>query len=201
MANKTFNWIANDQSVIPLVAVDISGNGTAYALGTVPVDSAGATALVAEDAAHVSGQRGSLVMGVRKDTVVSLEDADGDNAVFVFGSDGRLYVRTANIDHTNNVAKSQPKSALGSGGLLTASGIAHTGAGTMLGGFFYATTDAVWDLYDNTAASGTKFATFSILAKTTLPIPPSGLAFGTGVYANLVSGTGGGVVYVGPAVQ
>lgn len=40
MANKTFNWIANDQTVIPLLAVDLGG-GTSYALATRQVDSAG----------------------------------------------------------------------------------------------------------------------------------------------------------------
>lgn len=45
----------------------------------------------AEDAAHASGNTGTLALGVRKDTASSLAGTDGDNTSFIFDSTGRLW--------------------------------------------------------------------------------------------------------------
>lgn len=49
----------------------------------------------AEDSAHVSGDRGILIFGVRNDTPGTLVDTDGDYAPFQFNLAGELRVTTA----------------------------------------------------------------------------------------------------------
>jgi hypothetical protein len=46
----------------------------------------------AEDAAHVSGDRGTVALGVRKDTATSLAGTDGDYTSAIFDANGRLHV-------------------------------------------------------------------------------------------------------------
>ncbi len=78
------------------------GNGLTYtgrewddgsALSGMPVlgDGAGAELAKAEDAAHVSGDKGIMALGVRKDTAVAL-GADGDYQPPIFDSTGKLWV-------------------------------------------------------------------------------------------------------------
>lgn len=49
----------------------------------------------AEDAAHVSGDIGSYILGVRQDTLASSTSADGDYASFKMSAAGALYVNLA----------------------------------------------------------------------------------------------------------
>jgi len=49
----------------------------------------------AEDAAHVSGDIGSYMLGVRQDTLASSTSADGDYASFKMSAAGALYVNLA----------------------------------------------------------------------------------------------------------
>lgn len=52
-----------------------------------------------EDSAHVSGDAGLFMMGVRNDAGTSLVDADGDYMPFSFDADGKLWVNaTVSID-------------------------------------------------------------------------------------------------------
>lgn len=46
----------------------------------------------AEDSVHVSGDSGTLALGVRKDTAASLAGADGDYTAPIFDASGRLWI-------------------------------------------------------------------------------------------------------------
>ncbi len=50
----------------------------------------------AEDAAHVSGDTGTMALGVRKDTAVALGGTDGDYQPMIFDSTGKLHVNVGN---------------------------------------------------------------------------------------------------------
>lgn len=114
---------------------------------------------------------------------------------------GRVHARLPGSDTTNGLQKVAPASALGSGGLLTASGVGHNAPCALNGVLVTSATAAVWDVYDNaSAASGTKVATLRVLAGDSKVLSIPGLAMGSGVYLNLVSGTGEAAAYVGPAL-
>lgn len=49
----------------------------------------------AEDTAHVSGDRGVMLLGVRKDTATSLCSADGKYCMPIFDANGKLWVNAA----------------------------------------------------------------------------------------------------------
>src|SRR4051812_43330151 len=70
---------------------DETGSGP-YSFGQVLADGTGSGALAkAEDAAHVSGDLGIQMLGVRKDTAVAL-GADGDYQPPLFDANGKLWV-------------------------------------------------------------------------------------------------------------
>lgn len=56
------------------------------------VDTAGAAVVKAEDAAHVSGDKGIMLLAVRKDTAAALAGADGDYIPLIVDSSGRLHI-------------------------------------------------------------------------------------------------------------
>lgn len=79
-------------------AVTISGTptvglagGTTVAVSSMPADTTG---MYLEDSAHVSGDRGALMLGIRRDTDSPSVDADGDYAPFLFDEEGRGKVST-----------------------------------------------------------------------------------------------------------
>jgi hypothetical protein len=75
---------------------DESGSG-AGPFSAMPVLSNGAGGQLskAEDAAHVSGDHGFMMLGVRKDTAAALAGADGDYQPPIFDATGKLYVNAA----------------------------------------------------------------------------------------------------------
>lgn len=58
--------------------------------------------VLAEDAPHVSGDPGVLVLGVRKDTAGTLASLDGDNTPFQFDNTGSARVTVTNTANVNN---------------------------------------------------------------------------------------------------
>jgi hypothetical protein len=58
----------------------------------VPVDDAGVLIAKAEDAAHSSGDKGYMLLAVRKDTAAALAGADGDYIPLIVDANGRLHV-------------------------------------------------------------------------------------------------------------
>lgn len=120
--------IANDSTGV--VSIDDNGgsitiDGTVAVSGTVTVGShavtnagtfatqesgAALTALqliddlvLTEDAPHVSGDPGVMLLGVRKDTAGTLASLDGDYTPIQFDSTGNVRVNVANIPIVNNV--------------------------------------------------------------------------------------------------
>jgi hypothetical protein len=102
------------------VKVTVSANaGTitvqAQASSAVPglASSSGGGTQYAEDAAHGSGDTGTLALGVRKDTAASLAGADGDYTAPIFDALNRLWTRPAwltpngdtLIDDTNDAVR------------------------------------------------------------------------------------------------
>jgi hypothetical protein len=71
-------------------AVTISGTPT-VSVSSMPADTTGT---YLEDSAHVSGDRGALMLGIRRDTDSPSVDADGDYAPFLFDEEGRGKVST-----------------------------------------------------------------------------------------------------------
>jgi len=86
------------------IAADEITDGT---LGTVKVqyvkimdgvlESSVKLKIVAEDAAHSSGDGGIMFLAVRKDTATALAGADGDYIPLIAGSDGSLWVRSTDL--------------------------------------------------------------------------------------------------------
>lgn len=60
-------------------------------------DSAVHLTVVAEDAAHASGDTGIVLMAVRQDTAASLAGADGDYIPLIVDSTGRLHISNADL--------------------------------------------------------------------------------------------------------
>ena len=110
----TLDKLAGDASSISItdstgansLAVDASGHlsindgGNSISIddggGSITVDGSvtisGLAAEKAEDSAHVSGDTGHFILGVRQDTKASLAGTDGDYTSFIFDADGDLYV-------------------------------------------------------------------------------------------------------------
>lgn len=64
----------------------------AHASKHVPVDDAGVLIAKAEDAAHSSGDKGYMLLAVRKDTAAALAGADGDYIPLIVDANGRLHI-------------------------------------------------------------------------------------------------------------
>lgn len=72
-------------------SINISdGGGSITVDGSVTIS--GLAAEKAEDSAHVSGDTGHFILGVRQDSKASLAGTDGDYTSFIFDADGDLYV-------------------------------------------------------------------------------------------------------------
>lgn len=56
------------------------------------VDTAGTEVVKAEDAAHVSGDKGYMLLAVRQDAAVALAGADGDYIPLIVDAQGRLHI-------------------------------------------------------------------------------------------------------------
>ncbi len=195
-----------DQSVVDLLVKDVGGSQHVHGVMLVGADGlagtlpgTGATSLgKAEDSVHTSGDVGVMALAVRKDAAASTAGTDGDYQPLITDALGRTWTRQVGADVTNNLQKVTLKSALGSGGELSASGVAHAGAGALLGVYVTAATAAVWKLWDSGSATGTVIGTFRVLAGDSKQFAIPGRALAIGVYAQLVSGTGECSVDVGP---
>lgn len=105
--------VSADGDYAPL-SVDASGNLRTTASVTINAEKA-------EDAAHVSGDTGSFILGVRQDTLASSTSADGDYAALKVDSVGSLY--TTLNGETVNISDN--------GGSITVDGtVAATQSGT-----------------------------------------------------------------------
>ncbi len=111
------------------------------------------------------------------------------------------FVVTPGGDTVNAVQKSQPKSAVGSGGRITANGILHTGTCTLLGINVQCTTAGTIDIAAGVAGGGTSLFTLTGVANQSYFVPLPGVAFAAGIYATLTTFTGSITAFVGPAVQ
>ena len=70
----------------------------------VPVSSGGAATYHAEDAAHSSGDTGSMSLAVRNDALAALAGSDGDYAPLQVNATGALYVDSSSTDATHDSA-------------------------------------------------------------------------------------------------
>lgn len=143
-----------------------------------------------DSAAHATGDVGVMGLYVRKDTQADLAGADGDYAPGQLDSSGNIRTTNAAVDTTNGVMKTAERVTAGTlisgadGGTLAGVGVLkrlmlYNGSGS-------ATTAEV---YDNTAASGTKLTT-------TIPLPTLGLVvlelnvpYALGVYIDFATAT------------
>lgn len=65
--------------------------------GTLTVTGGGGGTQFAEDAAHTSGDLGTMALGVRKDTAAALATTDGDYMPMIFDASGRLHVNPSGV--------------------------------------------------------------------------------------------------------
>jgi hypothetical protein len=90
MADTTIYLPTRPGSDADVVAFKLHDNGDGtYSLTT---SGGGGGTQYAEDAAHVSGDTGTLALVVRKDTAAALAGTDGDYAAFEVDANGRLHV-------------------------------------------------------------------------------------------------------------
>jgi hypothetical protein len=94
MASTTFqvlDALKNAQTV--LAGSNAFGHLSA---GATLYDEDGVLVAKAEDAAHTSGDKGFLALGVRRDTASTLASANGDYTLPIYDSSGRLWVNVNN---------------------------------------------------------------------------------------------------------
>ena len=89
MAN---NFTFKDASGTPKTHASTDLGADVHVSHNVMVDTAGAAVVKAEDAAHVSGDKGIMLLAVRKDTAAALAGADGDYIPLIVDSSGRLHI-------------------------------------------------------------------------------------------------------------
>lgn len=113
-AGSTGGTTTKATAAAPALAEGSTTNQLSVTLdGSLRVSGAGGGQQYAEDAAHASGDLGTMALSVRKDTAAALAGADGDYQPLVTDASGRL--------HVNDVA------------VLTAMGVVGApGAGTLL---------------------------------------------------------------------
>jgi hypothetical protein len=104
-------------------------------------------------------------------------------------------------DTTNNRSIIQPKSSVGSGNRITASGILHTGPCTLNRVVFNGTVAGTFDIADAIAGGGTTLFVIPVAVGGGQSYDFGGAAFGTGVYATFNTVAGGITALVGPAVS
>jgi hypothetical protein len=145
----------------------------------VPVDDAGAIIAKAEDAAHSSGDKGYMLLAVRKDTATALAGADGDYIPLIVDANGRLHVVSAAEAAAGDVAHD----AVDSGNPIKVGGKAASAAPTAV-----AAGDRVNAYFDT---AGRLFVRMdeSILERATYA--PTGVGFGMyGEVENRANGNG-----------
>lgn len=94
MASTTFqvlDALKNAQTV--LAGSNAFGHLSA---GATLYDEDGVLVAKAEDAAHTSGDKGFLALGVRSDTASTLASANGDYTLPIYDASGRLWVNVGN---------------------------------------------------------------------------------------------------------
>jgi hypothetical protein len=128
-------------------------------------------------------------------------NADQVSAEILGDGSNRLDALTAGADWTNNRQIIQPKSTVGSGGRITADGTLHTGACTCNAIHVSSVLAGTIDISDAVGAAGTSLMTLTLLANTSQTFDLQGLAFGTGIFADFTTLTGGCTALVGPAVS
>lgn len=171
-------------NVNPLAVAIVDASGTqitSFGSGSVTVTSVvpgtGATNLgKAEDAAHASGDTGTMILGVRETapTDLSAGATNGDYEPFQVDVNGAVWVSLATLvageNLTTNRLNVEPIYSFLNITTNTTTTV-KSGAGTFHGftinnnGF---TTAGTVTIYDNTAGSGTKIGTW------TIPIQPPG---------------------------
>jgi len=115
MASTTFqvlDALKNTQTV--LAGSNAFGHLSA---GATLYDENGVLLAKAEDAAHASGDKGFIVLGVRSDTASTLASADGDYTLPIYDASGRLWVNVGN--------------AVATTGTTAVSGIVSVSSGTV----------------------------------------------------------------------
>lgn len=120
----------------------------------------------------------------------------------IVDANGNLYCRLPGSDTTYNLLRTQPKSAIGSGGKISADGDLHVGACTLLGLIVTtAGTAGTIDISDATGANGTSlFQVASGAINSTVYLPLPGITFGVGVRADFTTLVGNCTAIVGPAI-
>lgn len=106
--SKTIKTSTDGSDLVPHHNVDTitnpvnsaqSGAWTVSITGTLPAWTGALNLGKAEDAAHTTGDVGVMSLGVRRDTLSTTVNADGDYHPILFDSSGRLYVAsTKNAD-------------------------------------------------------------------------------------------------------
>lgn len=86
------------------------------ASGNLRVTGGGGGTQFAEDAAHVSGDLGTMALGVRKDTATALAGTDGDYQPAIFDASGRQHVNVGTSALPTGAATAAKQPALGTAG-------------------------------------------------------------------------------------
>jgi len=119
MASTTFqvlDALKNTQTV--LAGSNAFGHLSA---GATLYDENGVLLAKAEDAAHASGDKGFIVLGVRSDTASTLASANGDYTLPIYDASGRLWVNVGNTVTTTTTVT----------GTTAVSGIVSVSSGTV----------------------------------------------------------------------
>jgi hypothetical protein len=83
--------------------------------GATLFDENGVLVAKAEDAAHASGDKGFLALGVRSDTASTLASANGDYTLPIYDASGRLWVNVGNTVTTTTTISGTPAVTVSSG--------------------------------------------------------------------------------------
>lgn len=133
----------------------------------------------AEDAAHASGDTGTMALGVRKDTATALAGSDGDYQPAIFDASGRMHVNVG-----NTVTVSQGLSTSGGASIYEVVSAASTNTANIK-----ASAGQIYGLLIFNLAAGIRYVKFHNTAGT--PTAGSGVVLAVQVPAN---SAGSGVV-------
>lgn len=140
----------------------------------------------AEDAAHVSGDKGLMMLAVRQDSIGSLASANGEYVPLGTDSDGIL---RASLPGSNWTTGEQRVNQSYLPLTLTTTGSVKAAPGRLHSHTFAATTAAVIQVYNNTAPSGTLVSELHVPAGDTRA-GIEDIECTIGIYVQYVSGTG-----------
>lgn len=148
----------------------------------------------AEDAAHVSGDYGNFILGVRRDTAASSAGTDGDYSAIGLDSLGHVWTREgyAPVAEDNVAGVIKIEHRYSTSGALTAdtqvkasAGFVHT---VTISQGDAAPTAGTIDIYDNTSAAGTKIFSWNLTTAVFNPFTVTlDVSCANGIYADFTT--------------